>query len=194
MKYDAHFYQAPVEDVAGQTRPPATDSASAMTEAFATWRAQLAAIPGAIETKSAQKALVAGARKMRDGIKMQAQIAFDTNRVRKPLGPVALAKGRTPPAWINPLIKSIVARQGKTEWFPSAIVALSYRGQYVKAPRHARLVDQGHAGPKPSSRPTPPHPFVEPGILASESVRDQAILATFQKLHPQVLEEVRNAG
>jgi HK97 gp10 family phage protein len=44
----------------------------------------------------------------------------------------------------------------------SITIGVSYTGG-AKAP-HAHLVEFGHAGPKPESPPTPPHPFVRPAF------------------------------
>lgn len=48
----------------------------------------------------------------------------------------------------------------------SITIGVSYTGAN-KAP-HAHLVEFGHAGPKPGSPPTPPHPFVRPAFDAKK--------------------------
>ena len=84
------------------------------------------------------------------------------------------------------LLSVIKGRQGREEYFPSAYVQLRGPGAY-----QARLVDEGHAGPTPGSPRTPPHPYIDEGIDASEGPRDRAILKAYQYLFPEMTRAVR---
>ena len=171
------------------------------TDDWYKFKALYESIPYAIEAKGTQQALAAGAREIKKGILEVAPAAFNANRIRKRPGPRAYRnqakKGRVPtdPTQVNRLARSVAARQGKWRYFPSAIVVLSVRGGFPKAPRTAHVVDQGHAGPKPNSPRTPPHPFIMQGIVTSAHDRDKAMLKAFQQRVPQIIQEARmNVG
>lgn len=143
-------------------------------DAFAKFRRIMDAIPEAASGKEIQQVLAAGARAMARFIQRFLDAATDPDPAR------VHADGA------KPLRSVIRGRQGKPEWEPSAMVLLVGRGA-----RHIWLVDQGHAGPRPDSPRTPPHPFVLEGIDASEGERERAMFRTFQRIFPELAQKVR---
>lgn len=140
-------------------------------------------IPDAINHEETQKSLAAGARVMARFIRNYFKRAT-TSEYRNDPRKIASKEKRYP--GFRSLVSSIAGKQGTLANFPSAFVKVVGKGA-----RQYWLVDQGHAGPKKTSKRTPAHPSAFDALNASENPRDEAILKKYRELFPQIVNRVK---
>ena len=155
------------------------------TDAWREMKQRVYDIRLAVTGRETQEALTAGAKAMAESVR-QFLDAATTSYYRNNYYIVSWRERNWYWGLGDSLYNVIQGRPGKgREYFPSAYLQLGGRGA-----RQAWLVDQGHAGPKPDSPRTPPHPFILQGIDASESTRNEAMLKKYQELFDDMTKRV----